>query len=206
MMPEMDGFEVCKQLKTDLSTSHIPIILLTAKADFESKIEGLVHGADAYLTKPFVEKELQIRLKKLIENRKKLQQHYTRGIFQNHTTVANESTSQLSPQDKNFMEQVLQIMEENFKTVSFSAENLSALLFVSYSTCLRKVKAITGMSVTEYINHYRLQKAAYWLKENQEKTILQIALDLGYNSQSYFNRVFKKHFNCTPSQYREKVT
>ena len=206
MMPEMNGYEVCKQLKADLSTSHIPIILLTAKADFDSKIEGLAQGADAYLTKPFQEQELNLRLEKLLANRKKLQEYYTSKIFKDQSSSAMESANQLSAPDKAFMQQLLQIMEENFKNPSFSADNLCSLLFVSYSTCLRKVKNITGMGVTEYIHHYRLQKAALWLREQPEKTILQIALALGYNSQSYFNRVFKKHFGCTPSQFREKTT
>jgi YesN/AraC family two-component response regulator len=203
MMPEMDGLEVCRQLKNDLSTSHIPIVLLTAKADFDSRLEGLKLGADAYLAKPFEEKELKIVLKKLHENRERLRQFYTSGEFLRKRENTTSEDVQLSARDQEFLQRLVEAVESNLSDPNFTAEILSNLLFVSYNTCLRKVKALVGMNVNEYIHHIRLNKAAQWLLEDPERSVVEIAEAAGYNSHSYFNRVFKHAMGCTPSEYRK---
>jgi signal transduction histidine kinase/ligand-binding sensor domain-containing protein/DNA-binding response OmpR family regulator len=202
MMPEMDGYEVCRLLKSELQTSHIPIVMLTAKADFDSRMEGLEHGADAYLAKPFKEKELKIRLKKLLENRESLRQYYTSGEFLERSERSNEPELQLSARDQEFFKRMLEIVETHLGDPAFSAETMSHLLFVSYDTCLRKLKAITGMTVVEYIRHIRLHRAAQWLREDTGRTVADIAANAGYNSSAYFSRDFKKIMGYSPSEYR----
>ncbi|MCB0597488.1 MAG: response regulator [Lewinellaceae bacterium] len=144
MMPEMDGYETCRRLKGNLPTSHIPVILLTAKANFDSRLEGLERGADAYLAKPFEERELKATLKKLLENRERLRQFYTSGDFINRRGASPAGAVLPPTADHEFLQQFLAIVEANLSKPGFTAEQLSELLFMSYSTCLRKVKAATG--------------------------------------------------------------
>lgn len=203
MMPEMDGYEVCKRLKADMNTSHIPIVLLTAKADFDARIKGLDLGADAYLAKPFEEKELRVRLKKLLENRERLKQFYTSGAFISQSNLFRSEELTLSKRDQEFFQQLLTIVEENLGDPSFTAEKLSDILHLTYSTCLRKVKAVTSMTIKEYIRHIRIHRASQLLIENPERSITSIALDVGFNTNAYFSREFKKVMGCTPSAFRQ---
>jgi two-component system, sensor histidine kinase ChiS len=204
MMPEMDGFEVCRRLKNDLATSHIPVVLLTAKADFESRIEGLELGADAYLAKPFQEKELKIVLKKLLENQERLRQFYTSEAFFDNKETGTEPDVRLPARDREFFERFREVIEAHFDDPDFTAEELSQLMFVSYSTCRRKVKAMTGMAVNEYLRHIRLHRAAQWLLEDPDRSVASIAEAAGYSSHNYFDRDFKKMMGCSPSEYRKK--
>ncbi|MCO6475379.1 MAG: response regulator, partial [Phaeodactylibacter sp.] len=201
MMPEMDGYEVCRRLKTDIDTSHIPIILLTAKADIDSRIEGLDQGADAYLAKPFEERELRVRLRKLLENRERLRQFYTSEAFINR--AAPLPSGQAPSKEQEFLQQLLGIIEAHLSDSSFSADQLSRALFMSYPTCFRKVKAATGMAVGEYIRHIRMHRAARLLLERPELKVQSIALEVGYNSHTYFSREFKKVMGRSPTAYRK---
>ncbi len=205
MMPGMDGFEVCRRIKTELATSHIPVILLTAKADLESRLEGLEHGADAYLSKPFEERELRVRLKKLLESRKRLQQFYTSGAFLNDKEMPPPADiTGLARKDQEFFQELLGVVEANLGNPTLTAEMLSQKMFMSYSTCLRKVKAVTGMTVNEYIRQVRIHRASRLLLEEPGRTITSISLDVGYNSVSYFGREFKKVKECSPSVFRKR--
>ena len=196
MMPEMDGFEVCKILKEDERSSHIPIILLTAKASIESKIKGLTQGADAYLTKPFEKEELMIRLDKLMEVRKTLQKKYSNTLI----GVQHEEQTFISKEDT-FIGKVEDIILLNMINEDFSINDLAQELFLSRSQVHRKIKALTGMSTSIYIRSVRLQKAKKLLS-SKELSISEIAYQCGFKSPAYFSQVFKDSFGTPPSAAR----
>ncbi|MFZ4056503.1 MAG: hybrid sensor histidine kinase/response regulator transcription factor [Ferruginibacter sp.] len=205
MMPFVDGFEMCRQLKLDVRTSHIPIIMLTAKADMQSKLQGIETGADVYLEKPFHKEELLLRIKKLLENRKHLQQYYSNqiGIAD---VVNNSITTQVEPVssatiENAFVIKVKSIVEDNFTNYEFNVEQLCKLIFMSHSQLHRKLDALTGCSPNKFIRTVRLNKAKELLT-NPTISIATIALDCGYNDAGYFARVFKQETGLTPQEWR----
>lgn len=195
MMPIKDGFEVLQTLKKDERTSHIPMIMLTAKADIKSRLEGLEYGADAYLSKPFNQEELDIRLRKLIELRKQLQQYYL--AFPKHKQVGKEP----SP-DELFLAKLHQVVIEHLEEVDFDVNQLCRLLAVSRTQLHRKLKALTGSSATQVLRSIRLQQAKQLL-ENTEMTVSEIGYAVGLSSRSYFTQIFKEEFGESPSFYRK---
>ncbi len=207
MMPFVDGFELCSQLRSDEHTSHIPIIMLTAKADMESKIEGFEKGADAYLEKPFNRDELLIRIKKLLELRKNLQQFYLKKAGLNNNDAAIETA--LQPEElinKNkiedeFVKRVREAIEIHLADTSFTVEQLCKIIFMSHSQLHRKLDALTGCSPNKFIRIIRLNKAKEMLKHSAN-SIASIALDCGYNDSGYFARVFKQEYGVTPQDWR----
>ncbi len=204
MMPKKDGFDLTENVKTDIRTSHIPIILLTAKADASSKIEGLSRGADVYLPKPFDKKELLIRMQKLIDLRKQLQQYYQ--SLASGTSSDNKTTKTLKQEEimeNKFVRQARQVVEANMTNYDFSVKNLCEALQMSHSNLHRKLKALTGYSSNEFILHIRLEKAR-WLLCNTEEPISNIAYDSGFGDPGYFSRAFRKKMGLSPSEYREK--
>jgi DNA-binding response OmpR family regulator len=198
MMPEMDGMEFCKKIKTDWLTSHIPVILLTAKASGESKIEGLETGADDYLTKPFSSKELFIRVKNLLEIRRKLREKFSKDVSPKPEVPA------LNPLDDEFIQKAFSIVEKNLDNAQFDNETFAKEMFLSRMQLHRKLQAVTGQTPGDFIRTFRLKKAAQMLKENR-LSITQIAFEVGYNSPSQFTRAFTKLFNCTPTEYSNKL-
>ena len=207
MMPFVDGFEMCRRLRKDERTSHIPIIMLTAKADIESRIEGLEQGADAYLQKPFHKEELLVRIKKLLELRKSLQQSYIKraGLAvinsQTATTVAGEVIPALNETEDEFVKKVRLVVEEHLFDINFSVEQLCKYVYMSHSQLHRKLDALTGYSPNKFIRIIRLTKAKDLLRSTSE-SIASIALDCGYNDPGYFARVFKQEYNVTPQEWR----
>lgn len=206
MMPFVDGFEMCRKLKQDERTSHIPIIMLTAKADIQSKLEGLEKGADVYLEKPFHKEELLLRIKKLLELRKTLQQYYSRqiGIAMDTETVQAEdalSPTVEEPIEHEFVQKVRKLVEANFTNYEFTVEKLCKLIFMSHSQVHRKLEALTGCSPNKFIRIIRLNKAKELLL-NPSLSIATIALDCGYNDPGYFARVFKQEYGVTPQDWR----
>ncbi len=198
MMPEKDGFEVCRTLKDDIRTSHIPVILLTAKADTESRLQGLTCGADAYLAKPFNKNELLVRIQKLLELRQKLQEHYLPqgvggGIDEISVSVDKEHA---------FVERFREIVDQHLDDSHFSVVELSRELTMSRSQLYRKIIALTGVSPNRYTRYLRLQKACKLLIETDD-AIGNIAYDTGFSDPAYFTRVFSQEFGMTPSEYRE---
>jgi signal transduction histidine kinase/DNA-binding response OmpR family regulator len=194
MMPKMDGFKLCDKLKTDERTSHIPIILLTAKASSQDKIEGLETGADDYVMKPFDTKELKARIKNLIEQRKRIHEHFRKhGLFE-------IEEKDVTPVDKKFLEKIVTVINEHLSDTSFGVELLAEKMSVSRSLLLKKIEALVGESPNELIKRTRLNKAAK-LIENKFGNISEIALEVGFNNPSYFAECFKKQFGCSPSQY-----
>ena len=192
MMPEKDGFELCKALKCDQRTSHIPIVLLTAKANEEDKIEGLSQGADAYLTKPFNKAELFIRLEKLITLRKNLAQKYSNTSYK---YLQTETTNDLEIQ---FLNKVIACIEKNMENSNFKILFLARDLGLSESQLYRKIKALTNISTAVFIRSVRLQKAKELL-QNKEFNIAEVCYKVGFTDPSYFSRAFKDEFGSTPS-------
>ncbi|MEJ8817244.1 hybrid sensor histidine kinase/response regulator transcription factor [Lacibacter sp. H407] len=205
MMPFIDGFEMCRKLRQDERTSHIPIIMLTAKADMQSKLEGLEKGADVYLEKPFHKEELLLRIKKLLELRKNLQEYYSKqmGIADNAETISTEGTEIVAEEkaEHEFVKKVRELVEANFTNYEFSVEQLCKLIFMSHSQLHRKLEALTGCSPNKFIRIIRLNKAKELLA-NPSVSIATIALDCGYNDPGYFARVFKQEFGVTPQDWR----
>jgi len=194
MMPGMDGIEFCKCIKTDFQTSHIPVILLTAKTSQASKIEGLEIGADDYLTKPFNFNELSVRIKNLLEQRKILKDKFSKEIIIQPEAVTANSI------DKEFLERALNVAEINLQNSEFDSESFAKKMLVSRSQFYRKMISITGQGPGEFIRTYRLKKSARLLIE-KKLNVTQIALEVGFNSPSHFTKAFQQYFNCLPSEF-----
>jgi signal transduction histidine kinase/CheY-like chemotaxis protein len=197
MMPEMDGRAMCQQLKTDKLTSHIPIILLTAKADTESKIEGLEAGADAYLTKPFHKTELLVRMEKLIQLRTSLQERYRDlgFLFQPEPGFAPH------PEDY-FLGELREVIESHLGDPNFSIANLCQLMGMSRTQLYKKFKALTQQSLAEFIRKVRLYKAREFL-QTTHLNVTQVAMEVGFKNLSSFSRAFHEEHGMTPSEMRK---
>lgn len=199
MMPIKNGFEVCEDLKQDRRTSHIPIILLTAKADIQSKLEGLQYGADLYLEKPFHEEELLLHINNLLQQRQRLKIHYQ---FLGNTDP-NDKAEEVLPPESVFVEQVRSIIFKNLNEPSFTVDQLSKEVALSPSQLHRKLKALTGYSAIQIIRLIRLGHAQKLLK-NPEIHIANVAYDCGFNNPDYFSKTFKKEFGLSPSEFRKE--
>ncbi|MFB6343500.1 substrate-binding domain-containing protein [Saccharicrinis sp. FJH62] len=196
MMPEMDGMELTRTLKNDLKTCHIPIILLTARASQEQKFEGLEEGADSYIPKPFNSKHLQIRVKKLLELREKIQERYKGQL------LIEENDSDLSKLDRKFLNKISQIVEEHLEKEELTVEELSQRLGLSRVHVYRKIKKLTGMSVSEFVRSVKLKLSLNLIKTSG-KTISEIAYEVGFSSPSYFTKCFKDQFGISPSEFEK---
>ncbi|HKJ81320.1 MAG TPA: response regulator, partial [Ignavibacteriaceae bacterium] len=196
MMPYMDGIEFCQKIKSNWETSHIPLILLTAKASSESKIEGLETGADDYLTKPFDSKELFVRVKNLLEQRKLLKEKFSKEIRINAESLTTNTV------DNEFLNKALAIAEKNISNIEFDSEFFAKEMFVSRSQLNRKLQALTGQGPGEFIRLIRLKRAAELILEKR-LSITQIAYEIGFNSPSHFTKAFHNQFNCLPSDFTE---
>jgi signal transduction histidine kinase/ligand-binding sensor domain-containing protein/DNA-binding response OmpR family regulator len=192
MMPEMDGYTLCKKLKTDERTSHIPIILLTARAGEEDKLSGLETGADDYLTKPFSSKELSLRVKNLIEIRQTLRKKFSSSLVIKPKEIATGSV------DKTFLEKAMKTVEKNISNDKFSVEDFSREMNLSHSQLHRKLKALVNQSAIQFIRSIRMQRALELLQSNSGN-IAEIAWRVGFGDPSYFTKTFSKHFGYLPS-------
>lgn len=192
MMPKMDGLQVCKILKEDMCTSHIPIILLTAKSSKEDKIEGLKSLADDYLTKPFDTEELLTRLQNLIDNRKKMQAHFSMG------DMLLPKKIQMNSMNTIFMEKVTEHLETEISNSLFGVEELAYSVGLSRSQLFRKVKAITNLTPNEFIRSFRLHRAMDLLKQ-QSASVSEVAYETGFQNPSYFSKCFQEQFGQSPS-------
>lgn len=198
MMPEKDGFEVCDTLKKDLRTSHIPIILLTAKSDAESRISGLQVGADAYLSKPFNEKELFVRLEKLLEIRRTLQERYQ--AIDTHQT--EELTG--SKLEDAFILEIQHTIQEHIAEENFGIAELCQAIHMSRTQLHNKLKSLTGQSTSRYIRSYRIHKAKAMLASRPELNITEIAFETGFSNLKYFSKIFTEETGSSPSQFRKE--
>lgn len=202
MMPEKDGYEVCEALKTDERTSHIPIILLTAKAATSDRITGFRKGADAYLMKPFDKEELFVRLEKLLELRLALQQRYAGEPFDRLSNPVQSATAAEPSLDDLFLEKLHRVVLENLDDPSLGAEQLSQAALLSLSQLYRKMKALTGEPPNAFIRKIRLHRAMELL-ETTDRNVSEIAYEVGFNDPNYFSRAFNKAFGKAPSEYRK---
>jgi signal transduction histidine kinase/DNA-binding response OmpR family regulator len=195
MLPGKNGFEVTQFLKNDLRTSHIPIILLTAKGKIEEKITGIQTGADEYITKPFVLEFLNERIKALIKTRESLREHYSHDLQFNpqHTTPGGH--------DKKFVNDFRAMVEKNIDNPEFNVNEIGPELAMSRIQLYRKVKALMGCSVNDYIINVRLKKAQYLL-QSTDKTISEISAEVGFSSPNYFSTAFKSKFNLSPKEFK----
>ncbi|MEN0048457.1 MAG: ATP-binding protein [Bacteroidota bacterium] len=196
MMPKKNGFEVVETLKQDERTSHIPIVLLTAKATQQDKIEGLQYGADAYLMKPFDKEELFIRLEKLLELRQSLQQKY--ATFTPITHVVKMESSNL---EERFLQKLHEVVEKHYENSDFGVEELAKESQLSRIQLYRKLKAICNQTPSQFLRNFRLQKAKTLLN-NPDLNISEVAYEVGFNDPAYFTRVFSKEFGQSPNAYR----
>lgn len=196
MMPNMDGLMLSDKIKNDERTSHIPIILLTAKADLDSKIMGLQKGADDYMAKPFLMEELIARVSNLIEQRKKLAIKYKAALAT--PTIQRELSL-----DEKFLLRAKKIVDEHLSDTSFGVEQMAEKINLSRAQLFRKLKATTGISPNEFINEIRLKRAAQLILLKAD-TIAQIGYSVGFNEQSYFAKSFRKRFGVPPSEYLKK--
>lgn len=196
MMPGKDGFQVCKELKNDFRTNHIPIVLLTAKADIESRISGMEHGADVYLTKPFNKKELMACLNNLLVQRETLRLKFCAQIL-NKETLEKEAGL-----NGKFLARVIMHLETNYKNDRYGISNLCVDMKISRVQLHRKLTALTGQPASSFIRNFRLQKARNQLLETS-KNVSDIAYEVGFADANYFAKVFISEYGLTASEYRK---
>ncbi len=213
MLPGIDGFSVLKSIKSHEVTAHIPIILLTARSDLDSRLEGLELNADEYLCKPFNQNELLIRIKNLIDTRKQLQQHYLQQfasqqkdirhqqIQQNAAELTETAPEEESADDK-FLRKLEKLVSEQYTDPQLDISTLASELAMSERQLQRKMNSLLGISPNNFIKKFRLKKAQELLKSGNQ--IGRIAMDVGFSSQTYFGRCFKEEFDCTPTQYQKQ--
>lgn len=203
MMPEKDGFEVTQTLKNDERTSHIPVVLLTAKADVESRIAGLKRGADAYLSKPFHKEELLVVLEKLVELRKKLQEKYGKASpIPDPFPIHRDKLSLIPDLEDAFLIKIGQIMEEHLEEAEFSVAELCHAVGFSQPQLYRKIKALTGQSIVAWMRSFRLHKALILL-QTTSLNVSEIAYQVGFSDPAYFSRAFSEEFGEPPGNFRK---
>jgi len=206
MMPGMDGNVFCRKIKSDEHTCHIPVIILTARASAEDKIEGLETGADDYLAKPFDQKELRVRVNNLVTQRQKLREKFVADFWNEKRipTLLIPSYG-LSDMDKSFLKRSLDVINLHLSEPDFNVNRFSIEMAMSRQALHRKIRALIGQSATEFLRFVRLNKAAELLVR-KSGTVSEIAYDVGFSSQSYFTRSFRKLFGQSPSAYMSDHT
>lgn len=198
MMPKMNGYDLCKSLKSDALTSHIPVVLLTAKSDQSEKLEGLSLGADDYLSKPFDTNELRLRIKNLLASRDNL-----RAFYQVNGLEKVIKHPELPKRETIFLENLQNYVRENIDNVDIKISDMAAVVFMSERSLSRKVKTLTGATPKQMLMTIRLEHAAQLLI-NSEFNITQLSYETGFSDPSHFTRSFKKHYEMTPTEYRER--
>ena len=197
MMPVMNGYQLCKEIKSDLELSHIPVIFLTAKNDIDSKINGLKYGAEAYVEKPFSFGYLKEQILSLLNNRRREREAFSKRPF---FSVDN---MQMNKADEEFMNKVIRIIEDNITDDNFGVEKMADILCMSRSSLLRKIKTIFNLSPLDFIRLIRLKKAAEYIQEGKYR-IGDICYMVGINSPSYFSKLFLKQFGMTPKDFEKQ--
>jgi signal transduction histidine kinase/ligand-binding sensor domain-containing protein/CheY-like chemotaxis protein/AraC-like DNA-binding protein len=196
MMPEMDGIELCRKLKSDKGTSHIPILLLTALSDMTHHVQGIREGADVYLPKPFNSQLLLVHIHNLITLRNTLKELYAKKVF------LGSSNFEIKTFEEEFLFKLMKLVEDNIPNSSFNNDELASLMFMSRSTFYRKLKAVTGMSGNEFIRTARLNYASKLL-ESGKYTVTEAAFESGFNDIKYFRKRFQDQFGVSPSEYKK---
>ena len=199
MMPEMDGFTMLRMIKTNINISHIPVIMLTSKADVSNRLEGLERGADAFLAKPFDMQELHMVIENLIHNRQRL-----KGKFSGAQQQADKlEQPEVKGNDEQLMERIMKAVNKNLSDSDFNVDMLTREVGISRAQLHRKMKELTGISTSEFIRNIRLEQAARLLRE-QKINVTQVAYTVGFSNLAHFSTIFRKHFGISPSEYAEK--
>lgn len=200
MMPIMDGIKLCHEIKSQITTSHIPVILLTARTSLAYQMDGLQEGADDYITKPFNPAIVKTRIQNILANRKILREHFLNKVrFEPESTDVVENNL-----DAVFIEKAISLVNENIQNENFGIEMMIDQLNMSQSTLFRKIKALTGLSLTGFIRSVKLKHAAKLILQTDVK-LSQIAFEVGFNDYKYFTKCFQQQFECLPSEYRQKI-
>ena len=199
MMPGIDGFELCKKIKSNVEYCHIPIILLTSKNTYKAHIEGLEVGADAYIQKPFSSELLQVQIANLLKNRLKIKEHFASSPFDDVGTMAHSKT------DEAFLKKLDEYIRINIKDPNIDIDKLAEHMHMSRTTFYRKIKSLSSLSPKELVDITRLKKAAGLIAEN-DFSLSEISRMVGYSSQSLFSRNFQKYFKMSPMQYQNSLS
>lgn len=198
MMPEMDGITMLKKIKSNSKVSDIPVILLTSKSDINNRLEGLKRGADAFLGKPFSMEELHILIDNLVDNVRRLKGKFS-GALEQEDKIEN---IEVKGNNAMLMDKVMKCINENISDPDFNVEKLVESVGMSRAQLHRKLKEITGVSTGDFIRNLRLEQAAHLIMKG-EINISQVAYAVGFNNQTHFSTVFKKHYGVAPSEYYE---
>ena len=202
MMPVMDGLEMCRMIKNDSVTCHIPVLMLTARTLEEHRVEGYAHGADAYLTKPFSAQVLLARICNLLSTRKTLRKVFAENVADSSSQVIENIDVQLQTSDNTFIKRLRDTIQQNLSNSDFSVERIGEEIGMSRVQLYRKVKALTGMSPVELLRKSRVEKGRHLLKTT-DLSISEIAYDTGFTSPSYFSKCFKDEFGMSPGEVRQ---
>jgi len=195
MMPTMNGIELCKSIKTNIVTSHIPVLLLTAQTSQESQKEGYKTGADSYVTKPFDANILEQKVKNLLKTRQNLIKKFKKDL------ILKPKELEITSADEIFLQKSISLIEKNINNPEFTIQDFISEIGMSRSALYRKLKALTGQSISEFIKTIKLKRAAQLITQTK-MNISEIAFELGFNDLKHFRKSFKLQFNELPSQYR----
>lgn len=202
MMPEMNGYELCKRVKSDMAFSHIPVILLTALSDDKQRMYGIASGADEFVQKPFNIEEVKLRIVRLLEERARLRNAITQDL--QSPADFNLKPEKAESIDEVFMRKFMALIDESYPDSSFSIEKASEILGLSRVHLYRKVKELTGVTPTDFLRNYRLKRAAALLRQ-KDRNVNEVAYATGFSSPPYFSKCFKAVYNITPTEYQEKA-
>lgn len=206
MMPESDGVDLLQKIRANKETSHIPVILLSAKTDMESKLSGLDYGADDYITKPFSVKYLRARIENIIEQRKRLYNIYanekkSESLVSDEKADSNKNKITFTPQDELFIKKIREVVEKNIDDSNFLIDDLAATVAMSRTVFFKKIKSLTGLAPIDFIRDIKIKHAADLLK-TQQYTVKEVSYMIGISDTKYFAQCFKKVYNMTPSEYK----
>ena len=199
MMPNMDGLQFTEKIKNDARTSHIPIILLTAKSAIESRLEAMKYGAEDYITKPFSPVYLEARVENILEQRKRLQEAYRKNLLE-----LEPAKVEITSQDEIFLAKLLDIMERNMDNSELAVEDVVSEIGLGRTVFFNKLKGLTGLSPIEFIREIRIKRAAQLLRAG-EHNVSEITYMVGMSDSRYFSKCFKKVYGMTPSEYKKSV-
>lgn len=200
MMPNMDGMAFCHHIKTNLKTSHIPVILLTAKTDKQFKYKGIETGADDYITKPFEMEYLSLRIENLLQSREKLRRIFqSKGSFEPAAVTVNSM-------DEKFLKELMEYIEKGISDSEFNVNSLEKKLGMSHSNFYRKIKSLTGQSGKEILDEMRMNRARQILRDNKKIRINEVAYMVGFTNPKYFGKTFKETFGISPSEMKKQNT